>query len=264
MNRIHETFSRVKLRKAAALMPYLPLGYPTLDLSLSLVHAAVESGADLLELGIPFSDPLADGPVIQHATQRALENGTTVARCIELVSAARASRITIPLVMMGYYNPILRYGLERFARDAAAAGADGVIVPDLPLEEASEFRELCGAYNSALVFLAAPTSTAARLKRLGAATRGFLYLVSLTGVTGARSGLADGLADFVQRARDATAVPVCVGFGISTPAHAQTAGRIADGVIVGSALVSRIGDPTTAVPNARTFIAELNAALASS
>lgn len=188
MNRIDETFARLK-NKRAALMPYLPLGYPTPGASVELMRAAQDAGADLLELGIPFSDPLADGPVIQQATQVALQNGMDLKKCLDMVQAARARGVKIPLALMGYYNPLLQYNLKKFARAASEAGADGVIVPDLPIEEAAPLDEALNEQGLDLIFLAAPTSTPERLARIGNATRGFLYLVSVTGVTGARDGL---------------------------------------------------------------------------
>lgn len=261
MNRIDQTFSKLKQASSAALMPYLPLGYPTLDISHELIRATASAGADVIELGVPFSDPLADGPIIQRATQIALENGMTLAKCLALVRAARADGVDIPLVLMGYYNPILRYGIERFVQDASAAGADGVIVPDLPIEEADELRRAAAAYDFATTFLAAPTSTDERLRKIGDATRGFLYLVSLTGVTGMRTSLAEGLAEFVQRTRRATDTPLCVGFGISNAENARVVAALADGVIVGTALVARIADTNSAVQNARQFVGELSAAV---
>ena len=263
MNRIDETFHALQNEKHAALMPYIPLGFPTLALSVELIRAAQDAGADILELGVPFSDPLADGPVIQHATQVALENGMDLKKCLAMVQAARSQGVTIPLVLMGYYNPLLQYDLKKFARDASEAGADGVIVPDLPLEEADALHDALHAYDLHLIFLAAPTSSDERLKKIGKQTRGFVYLVSLTGVTGARAGLPAGLEEFVQRARHANDKPLCVGFGIANAENAQRVAEIADGVIVGSALVQKIGDASNAVENARQFIRELAAALKS-
>lgn len=262
MNRIDETFHALR-SKRAALMPYIPLGYPTLNASVDLIRAAQDAGADLLELGVPFSDPLADGPVIQHATQVALENGVDLKTCLSIVQTARDQGVTIPLVLMGYYNPLLRYGMKTFARDAFEAGADGVIVPDLPVEEADDLHDALHAQDLHLIFLAAPTSSDERLKKIGKTTRGFLYLVSLTGVTGARSNLPEGLAEFVQRARNATDKPVCVGFGISDAENAKRVAQFADGVIVGSALVQKIGDADSAVETARQFIGELATAVKS-
>ncbi|MGB8647012.1 MAG: tryptophan synthase subunit alpha [Anaerolineae bacterium] len=261
MNRIEETFVRLKGEGRAAVMPYLPLGYPTIETSQQLIRAAVEAGADLIELGIPFSDPLADGPVIQHATQIALENGMTLAQCLDMVRQARADGVSIPLTLMGYYNPILRYGLARFAGDAQTAGADGVIVPDLPPEEAGELKQACDRCGLHLIFLAAPTSTDERLNKIAQATSGFLYLVSLVGVTGAREALPSALAQFIQRTRAVTGKPLGVGFGIANAESARRVADLADGVIVGSALVARIADPATAVAQAHAFIAELRGAV---
>lgn len=259
MNRIDETFNALT-NKRAALMPYLPLGYPNIHVSRELLRVAQDAGADILELGIPFSDPLADGPVIQHATQVALENGMNLKKCLDLVQDARANGVTIPLVLMGYYNPILQYDLKKFARDAFEVGADGVIVPDLPIEEADDLQDAARDQDLHVIFLAAPTSSDERLKKIGKATRGFLYLVSLTGVTGAREGLPEGIAEFVARTRAVTNKPVCVGFGISNAENAGRVANLADGVIVGSALVSKIGDASNAVENAREFLRELRGA----
>lgn len=242
-------------------MPYLPLGFPTAEMSRRLICEAPKAGANILELGIPFSDPLADGPVIQHAAQVALRNGMTTARCLRMVSDARADGVVVPLVLMGYYNPILRFGMERFAKEAKESGADGIIVPDLPPEEAGGLQRACQANELSLVFLAAPTSTDERLRRIAQETQGFLYLVSLTGVTGARDALPPELGQFVQRTRAVTDKPLCIGFGISNGTTARQAAEIADGVIVGSALVSRIGEPATALENARQFLADLRDAV---
>jgi tryptophan synthase alpha chain len=260
MNRIDETFKELQ-GKRPALMPYLPLGYPTLPVSRELIKASQDAGADMLELGVPFSDPLADGPVVQHATQVALENGMNLKKCLDVVQDARAKGVTIPLVFMGYYNPILKYDIKKFARDAFEVGVDGVIVPDLPPEEADDLQKEANAQDLHVVFMAAPTSTPERLKRITKETRGFLYLVSITGVTGQRDELPQGLEEFVERVRDVTSKPVCVGFGISNVDTAKRVGQIADGVIVGSALVARIGDPQTAVTNAQEFISDLRAAM---
>jgi tryptophan synthase alpha chain len=261
MNRIDEKFMELKEQKRAALMPYLPLGYPTPDVSRQLIRVLADAGADLIELGVPFSDPLADGPVIQRATNVALQNGITLAKCLEMTRTARADGVTIPLVLMGYYNPILRFGIESFVRVAKDAGADGLIVPDLPPEESGALDAACRVHDLDLVFLAAPTSTAARLQKIAEATRGFIYLVSVVGVTGARDRVAADLSEFVARVRAVTAKPVCVGFGIANAESARRVAQVADGVIVGSALVSRIGDAPRAVDAAREFIVELRAAI---
>lgn len=261
MNRIDGKFGELKEMKRAALMPYLPLGYPTMDASQQLIRAVADAGADVIELGVPFSDPLADGPVIQRATQIALQNGMTLARCLEMVRAARDAGVTIPLVLMGYINPILRFGIEELMRAAKDAGVEGLIVPDLPPEEAHALDAASRAGDLDLIFLAAPTSTPVRLQKIADATRGFLYLVSVMGVTGARDQVASDLSDFVARVRGVTTKPICVGFGIASAESAKRVAHLADGVIVGSALVSRIGDPNNAVESAREFVAELHAAI---
>ncbi len=261
MSRIDKTFSELKKQKRSALMPYLPLGYPTIDVSRDLICAAANAGADALELGVPFSDPLADGPVIQRATQIALKNGMTLTKCLEMVRSARDMGVAIPLVLMGYFNPILQFGIERFARAAHDASVDGLIVPDLPPEESGALSAASQANDLDLVFLAAPTSTATRLKLIGDATRGFVYLVSVTGVTGARDQIASDLGEFVARVRAVTTKPVCVGFGIATAESARSVARVADGVIVGSALVAKIGENGRAVDAAKEFIAELRAGI---
>lgn len=254
MNRLEKRLSELRDSGRAALMPYLPLGYPTLRVSRDLICAVADAGADVIELGVPFSDPLADGPVIQRATHIALQNGITLARGLALARDAREAGVTIPLVLMGYYNPILQFGVERFARESRDAGIDGVIVPDLPIEESA-------ALDLDLIFLAAPTSPRERLQKIAAATRGFVYLVSVLGVTGARDQIANDLPEFVARVRAVTPKPVCVGFGIANAESARRVAQIADGVIVGSALVSKIGDAETAVESARAFVAELRAAI---
>jgi tryptophan synthase alpha chain len=266
MSRITATFDRLRRAGRTALMPYLTLGYPRRDSALELVPALVEAGADLIELGVPFSDPLADGATIQAAAQQALNNGMNLALCLEQVAALRAAGLDVPLVLMGYYNPILQTGLEPFARRAAAVGLDGLIVPDLPPEESAALRTaLCAADPGSgpidTIFLAAPTSGDARLRLVAGHSRGFLYLVSLTGVTGARDQLAPGLAAFVARTRAATNLPLAVGFGIATPDQAARVARLADGVIVGSALVRTVGRAQHPVAAAHDFVATLRAAI---
>lgn len=234
--------------KRAALMPYMMGGYPDVGTSLAIGEAYVDGGADLIELGIPFSDPIADGPVIQAAATRALAAGVGVEDVLGI--CAQLSR-RVPVVLMTYANLVLARGVERFAADAAAAGACGLIVPDLPLEEAPAALEACEAAGLALVPLIAPTTTDERLRRIGERARGFLYTVSVTGTTGEREALPDSFAAAVARAKSCTSVPVALGFGIATPeqaAAAATAG--ADGVIVGSRLVREAGeaaDPPSAV-----------------
>jgi tryptophan synthase alpha chain len=249
--RIAEAFARAGAEGRAALIPYLTLGYPTPGLSLELVEAAVAGGADLVELGIPFSDPLADGPTIQRATHLALQQGMTVARCLELAAELRARGVRVPLLFMGYLNPILAYGIEAFVQDSAQAGIDGFIIPDMPPEEADEIEAACRHSGLALVYLLAPTSTEERAALVAERSQGFVYLVSLVGVTGARDALPPGLVELVGRVRQATEMPLAVGFGISTPAQARRVGELADGVVVGSAILRLVEDEAAVKQPAR-------------
>jgi len=253
MNRIENAFKNKPI-----FMPYFPLGYPNLDTSIDVIEALAKNGADLIEVGLSFSDPLADGPVIQKATQIALENGITVEKSLAAVAELRKRGVTIPLVLMGYYNPILAYGLEKFVHDAREAGADGFIIPDLPLEEAGEFEALIGAMP--LIQMLAPTSPNERMGLIARNAKGFIYLVSVTGVTGARTSISDGLGELINRVREHTSVPVCVGFGIGTPEQARQVGVLADGVIVGSACVKIIGASENPVETAKQFAAEFRSA----
>jgi tryptophan synthase alpha chain len=275
MSRIAATFERLRKGGQKALMPYLTLGYPHRESALELVPALVEGGADLIELGVPFSDPLADGATIQAASQRALGNGMTLALCLDQVTELRGRGVSVPLVLMGYYNPILQMGIESFARRARETGVDGAIVPDLPPEEANSLQDALRARDIDLIFLLAPTSDDQRVRRVVAQSSGFLYLVSLVGVTGARDRLPPGLEAFCARVRSArvrsarvraaTDLPMAVGFGIGTPAQARRVAGVADGVIVGSALIRAVGaaaeagrDPAVA---AREFVASLRAGI---
>jgi tryptophan synthase alpha chain len=240
-------------------MPYFPLGYPDLETSIDVVEALAKNGADLIEVGLSFSDPLADGPVIQKATQVALEHGITIKKSLAAVAELRKRGVTIPFILMGYFNPMLAYGLEQFVNDAREAGADGFIIPDLPLEEAGEFQSLVG--DMPLIQMLAPTSPNERMESIARNAKGFIYLVSVTGVTGARTSISDGLGDLILRVRDHTSVPVCVGFGIGTPKQAKQVGALADGVIVGSACVKMIGGSQKPVETAKQFAAEYRSAL---
>lgn len=262
LQHIQETFDALRQEGRAALMPYFTLGFPTPDCSLAVIEALSRSGADLIELGVPFSDPLADGPTIQHSTQIALEQGMTMRGCLDLVKKARAHGVRQPLMLMGYINPLLAYGLENYAQDAAAAGADGLIVPDLPVEEAQLLEDACRANGLALVYLVSPTSTAERIAELAERTSGFLYLVSVTGVTGARDSLSTGLAEFVARVRVAARTPLAVGFGIATPQQAQVVAGLADGVIIGSALIHAAGSAEDPPAAAAEYIHSIHASLA--
>jgi tryptophan synthase alpha chain len=241
-------FRRAQTQDRTAFMPYFPIGYPDYERSLTIIEAMAAEGVDGFEIGIPFSDPLADGPVIQAATQTALENGATLRRCLDAVRELRARGIHQPMLLMGYVNPFLRYGLEQFVRDAKAAGADGIIVPDLPPEESGRLSEWCRREGLALVFLLAPTSSRERIALVVQQTSGFIYVVSLTGVTGARAELPSDLTDFVTRVREQSgATPLVLGFGISQPEHVKLVNSLVDGFIVGSALVRAGGEGVEAV-----------------
>ncbi len=245
-------------------MPYLMGGFPELKTSTAIGEACADAGADLLELGLPFSDPLADGPVIQAAGSAALAAGATLSGVLEV---ARVLAERVPVVLMAYMNPVLARSIDGFCDLLAAAGAAGVIVPDLPDEEATELRSACDARGLALIGLAAPTTTAERMARIGADARGFLYTVAVTGTTGERAGVDDGLADVLARAHASTEVPVAVGFGISSPASAvQAAAAGADGVIVGTRLVRAAGEagPDRAPGAVAELVAELRGALEAS
>lgn len=241
IDRIQAAFTAAKNENRAAFMPYYPLGYPDRDAALAAVKTLAATGADLFELGIPFSDPLADGPTIQAATYQALMQGTTVADCLAMATELRAAGVEQPFCAMTYYNPIYRYGLEAFVADALAAGIDGLIVPDLPPEEADELETLCKAAGIATIHFLAPTSTEARIRTVAARSTGFIYLVSVTGITGARTELPPGLKALVQRIRQQTELPIAVGFGIGTGEQAAAISAMAEGVIVGSALVKAAG-----------------------
>jgi len=258
MNRIENAFKNKPI-----FMPYFPLGYPDLDTSIDVIEALAKNGADLIEVGLSFSDPLADGPVIQHATQIALEKGITVKKSIEAIKELRKRGVEIPLILMGYYNPMLAYGLEKFIRDAKEAGADGFIIPDLPMEESEEFSIALNG-ELPLIPMLAPTSSPERMEMIARNAKGFIYLVSVTGITGERKTLAEGLGELIAQVREHTSAPVCVGFGIGTPEQAREVGQRADGVIVGTACVRTIGGSETPVETAREFAAEFRSALSSS
>jgi tryptophan synthase alpha chain len=263
MGRISERFEQLAARGETALIPFLTVGDPDRQTTEALVLAMAEAGADLIELGVPFSDPIAEGPTIQRSSERALASGVSLKSILELVSRLR-SQIEIPLILMGYANPIFAMGPERFAKLAAEVGVDGIIVPDLPPEEGAELYDVCNELGVDGILLAAPTTTPERLSMLARKSRGFLYYVSLTGVTGARSELASGIEVGVEAARQAGSIPVCVGFGISTPAQATKVAGFADGVVVGSAVVDRIeaaGSRDEAVDSVARFIADLKAPL---
>lgn len=262
MNRIGDRFDQLTQNGGKALVTYLTAGDPNLEISESLLIAAGEAGADVLEVGIPFSDPLADGPSIQAASHRALEAGVRLPEVFELVRRVRA-RIETPIVLMTYYNPVQKFGLVKFAKEAAGAGADGVIMTDLPPEEGAEWKRAADAAGLATIFLLAPTSTKERIDRVAEMTTGFIYCVSRTGVTGARAEAPEELQGLISAIRRRTDTPVVVGFGISRPEHVTEVTRYADGAVIGSALVdliSRNGCKEELSSVLRKFVKELKQA----
>jgi len=262
-SRLDATFTALRARHERALVAYFTAGDPSLALTRKLVVEAARRGADVIELGIPFSDPLADGPVIQRATQRALAAGATLPRVLELVREMRGE-VSAPLVFLTYYNPILAFGLKAFCRTSVEAGIDGVIVADLPPEESGPLRAEAVAAGLDLIHLVAPTSTPERMRRIARASEGFVYMVSLTGVTGERAALAPELTQQLRALRAITTKPVCVGFGIGTPDQAALVGELADGVIVGSAIVRLVeqhGASAELLSRVGDFIAGLKAPL---
>jgi tryptophan synthase alpha chain len=221
------------------LVPYITAGDPSLEASVKIALAAAEAGADVIELGVPFSDPVADGPTIQRASERALRAGATLAGVLDVVRKIRRES-DVPLVLFSYYNPLLQMGTEKFATAAAEAGVDGVLATDLTPEESTEYREIMRAHNLDTIYLVAPTSTDARIEQIAGVSTGFLYLISRAGVTGAREALPEELPSLIRRVRKFTSLPVAVGFGISLPTHVTVLGGIADAAVVGSALVAEI------------------------
>ncbi|MGB2642056.1 MAG: tryptophan synthase subunit alpha [Candidatus Acidiferrum sp.] len=241
--RIARRFAALSETGELGIVAYITAGDPSLVATHKFVIALAEAGADVIELGIPFSDPLADGPTIQRASERALKAHTTLAQVIDLVHEIRKS-CEVPIVLFSYYNPVLQMGLEKFAAVAASAGADGVLITDLTPEESDEHRRILAAHHLDTIFLGAPTSTDERLAKIAAVSSGFLYLISRTGVTGAKDSLPDDLPALLRRARRVTQLPIAVGFGISLPGHVSVLGGLADAAVVGSALVSEIEKAT--------------------
>jgi tryptophan synthase alpha chain len=237
--RISKRFADLRTSGELGIVAYITAGDPSFDATLKYVLALADAGADVIELGVPFSDPLADGPTIQRASERALKAGATLAGVLNLVRRIRQSS-QIPLVLFSYYNPILQMGLEKFASAAAFAGADGVLATDLTPEESEDYRRILTAHHLDTIFLGAPTSTDERLAKIANCSSGFLYLISRTGVTGAKDALPDDLPSLLRRARGVTQLPIAVGFGISLPGHVSVLGGLADAAVVGSALVSEI------------------------
>lgn len=265
MNRIEARFDDLRSKGKKAFMPYIAVGDPTLSATEELTLALDEAGVDVIELGIPFSDPIADGPSIQRASERALAAGASLEKGLRMAEKLRPSMQSCAVVM-SYYNPIYRYGVESFCEAAAQAGVDGVIVPDLPLEESGELYEASLSRGIALIFLTAPTSSAERARRIAQRSRGFVYAVSLLGVTGARDVVSEDLAPLMDTLRGATDKPLCVGFGVGNAEQARAVAQIADGVIVGSAIANvieaHIGKPNL-VEAAQAFAVELTRAVKS-
>ncbi|PLX83603.1 MAG: tryptophan synthase subunit alpha [Desulfuromonas sp.] len=263
MGRIKAIFERLRQEGETALVPFLTAGDPDLATTEALIHSLVENGADLIELGFPFSDPMADGPTIQAASERALAAGTTLSAILDMIARVRL-HTNVPIVLMGYFNPLFRYGPERFAADAAAAGVDGLLLVDLPPEEAGEIHSSLQAEGVDLITLLAPTTPPERAARLAAVSEGYLYFVSMTGVTGAQRVDAGAIGEEVGRLRAQSPVPVAVGFGISTPADAAAVASFADAVVVGSALVKIIeahGTSAQLLPEVGRFVRSLKEAI---
>ncbi|WP_312108587.1 tryptophan synthase subunit alpha [Brevibacillus reuszeri] len=267
INRIDRLFED---RSRKRFIPFITVGDPTIEATFQIVTAMVEAGADVIELGVPYSDPLADGPTIQRASQRALENRVSISEAMKLVARLRETGVEASLVLFSYVNPVFQYGIERFFADLAAHGADGVVIPDLPIEENGPAVEAAKKYGIHVISLVAPTSES-RIKKIGEQATGFLYCVSSLGVTGARTDLRDDLAEFLQKVKSSTNAPTAVGFGISTPEQVRAVAPHTDGVIVGSAIVQEIEryneqlkDPELmpeAVGKIKTFVHQLASAL---
>lgn len=241
-DRLAEMFARTRAEGRPAVIPFVPGGWPELDATPDIALAAVAGGADALEIGVPFSDPLADGVTNQQAYRQALDGGANLGTVLDSVRACRAAGVRVPLLLMGYFNPLLAYGVSSFVRDAADAGVDGLIIVDLPPEEAAELAEPARAAGLHMVYLLAPTSTADRIRAVTAEASGFIYCVSVIGVTGARTALSDELPAFMGRVRQWTELPLAVGFGISSREHVREVGRVADAAVVGSAFVRAIAE----------------------
>lgn len=242
---IQRTFLRVRNQKAGALIPFITAGDPDLEVTVRLVPEMARSGADIVELGIPFSDPLADGPTIQRSSERALRRGYRMADFLEAVQAIRA-HTDVPLVLFSYYNPLYQYGLQKLARDARAVGIDGILTTDMTPEESSDYCSVLTGSGLDPIFLVAPTSTDERIAKIVSCSRGFVYLVSRTGVTGAREALSETIAPTLRRVRAHTDLPVAVGFGISRPEHVRAVWEAAEGAVVGSAIVALMEQCTDA------------------
>lgn len=257
--RIARRFDELRSRGELGLVAYITAGDPTLDATRRFVLSMANAGADVVELGVPFSDPVADGPTIQRSSERALKSGTTLAKVIDLAREIRRES-EVPLVLFSYYNPVLQMGHERFADSAAAAGADGVLITDLTPEESAGYHAVVSSRGLDTIFLAAPTSTDERLTKIAACSSGFLYVISRTGVTGEKDALPEDLPALIRRARRVTQLPIAVGFGISLPGHVSILGGLADAAVVGSAFVAEI-ERAASPDSAERALAERIAAL---
>ena len=263
MSRISQTFDSLKREGKKALIPFITAGYPNLAITEKLIFEVEKNGADILELGVPFSDPMADGPVIQYSSECSLAQGTTLKMILNLVQKVRL-KTSLPIILMGYYNPFFSYGLKRFSEDAKRAGVDGVLVVDLPPEEAAEMKSHTDRAGLDLIFLLAPTSNDERIKLIVKNASGFIYYVSITGVTGVRSTLDRDIRRQVEKIKKITPLPIGVGFGISTPRQAQKVAKWADAVVVGSAVIKTIQQSKTSsaiVTNVGQFISSLKKAI---
>ncbi len=259
MNRISQVFQKLQTHNKKAIVPYITPEFPVQGTTVPLILALESSGASMIELGVPFSDPLADGPTIQHSSDVAIRNGVNVQKVFELVKEAR-KKTEIPLILMGYVNPLLNYGMERFFSDANNAGVDGMIIPDLPPEESDDYRMLAKKFGISTVFLIAPTSSDERIRFIDGLSPDFTYCVSVTGVTGARSSFSDGIEQFISRVKKNTKKPFVVGFGIKNKEQVREISQLSDGVVVGSALLQEIAEKTSieeAVSAAKKFILSL-------
>ena len=257
--RLDKALQKIRDEGRTGIFPYVTIGFPTLEDTLAIVPAIEKAGADVIELGVPYSDPLADGPTVQSASYRALEGGMDTVGCLDAVRKLRAAGVSVPLLLMGYYNPILSYGIEAYAKDCAEAGADGLLVPDLPPEEGGPMRDALRKHGLVLIAFIAPTSTDERIAMGTAGAEGFVYCVSVAGVTGARSELPAELPAFIARVRAHTSLPIAIGFGVAERRHVETVGKLADAAAVGSALINVIDSapPKERAQQAAAFVKSL-------
>ncbi len=258
-DRLEEMFRRTHAEGRPAVIPFIPAGWPELEATVAIVEAAVAGGADAVEIGLPFSDPMGDGPVNQRAYERAIANGCTTQTVFEAIRELRARGVRVPLLVMGYSNPLFAYGVDRFVQDAVQAGADGLITVDLPPQEAGELERPARAAGLHLIYLLAPTSTDERIRLVAAHGSGFIYCVSVVGITGARQELSAELPEFIARVRARTDLPLAVGFGISAAEHVRAVGELADGAVIGSAFVNMVAETAAAERPARVraFLEEI-------